>query len=235
MGRPPRHPPRSPEMMAHLTRALLEDPRVNGRLHHVQPMGQEWSGIDASFLSGTWSPAPDGESVTPADVDFGRHAGLYRRGVEEGPPAPGPGRVVLDRLERDWQWVLSVCRAEMCHGDLHMSNVVSRTPPPEGRALLIDYTPQAMPWAFEAAYCQMLNSIDRQRVGYTGLVAKMAAQRTAHGPESCPPADLPRLSTILLAWYALRQWPISPYRHVIPDYVHEIRRYIEESAALSAS
>jgi hypothetical protein len=169
-------------------------------------------------------------AVTAADVDFARHAAAIRRGLDAAPPAAAAAAAVVGGLEADWAWVSAVCRTELCHGDLHMTNVVSRTGPPEGRALLIDPAPQPIPWAFEPAYCQVLNSTDRTRIGYTGLVAKMAAVRTRLGLETGDAGDLDRLSAIVLAWQALRLWALVPERHTIADYVAETARYLEEAA-----
>jgi hypothetical protein len=114
-----------------------------------------------------------------------------------------------------------------------MANVVTRTPPPTpGAALLIDPAPAAQPWAFDAAWPQVLNSIDRGRPGYTRLVPRMAAIRAAHGLEACAGADLDRLATVTLGWFAIWLWGLTPERHAIPDYAAETRRYVEESAAL---
>jgi hypothetical protein len=136
-------------------------------------------------------------------------------------------------MDADWAWVGAVCRTELCHGDLHMTNAVCRTGPPEGRALLIDYAVRPIPWAFEPAYCQVLNSIDRARVGYRGLVAAMAAVREEIGLGSCAAADLERLSAVVMAWQALRLWALLPQRHGIADFTAETGRYLEEAAALT--
>jgi hypothetical protein len=170
--------------------------------------------------------------VGAADVDRGRFAAAVQRGLDAGPPASAAAATVVDRLEADWAWVSAAARTELCHGDLHMTNAVSRTGPPEGRALLIDHAPHAIPWAFEPAYCQVLNSIDRGRVGYRGLVRLMAAVRDRLGLETCAEGDLDRLSAIVLAWQALRLWALVPQRHAIPDYRAETARYLEEAAAL---
>lgn len=123
--------------------------------------------------------------------------------------APGPAASLLESLDHDWGFVCEACPPEICHGDLHMANVLSRTPPPQlSDAVLIDFEPSSMPWAFEAAYCQVLNS-DPARVGWQGLVRLMAERRDALGlPTISSDAHLKRVEAITLGWYALRMWSI---------------------------
>lgn len=160
-------------------------------------------------------------------------AATVRRSLERGMalPPPGPAALVLGRFEDDWAFVARVCAPEICHGDLHMANALCRTPPPgPGRAVLIDPAPAIQPWAFDAAWAQVLNSIDRRRVGYTGLVPRMAARRAACGLPTCDGPSLPRLALVTLGWFALVAWGLSPDRHTILDYRTETQRYLEESA-----
>ena len=89
--------------------------------------------------------------VGPADVPLAWHFDRVRRAVTNDPPAPGPAGRVADRLADDWAWVLSVCRVEFAHGDLHLNNAVWRKSPPDpdAKALLVDYWPNPAPWATE--------------------------------------------------------------------------------------
>jgi hypothetical protein len=152
-------------------------------------------------------------------------------GIALDPPGPVDG--VLERFEKDFDWVASVCGYEVCHGDLHMCNALVRTPPPQpSAAVLIDCQPIIQPWAFNAAYLQVLNSIDLSRVGYADLVPKMSRIRARYAMPSVEWCDLERLSVICLGWFAIRMWGLSLDRHSIPDYRAQTRRYISESAAL---
>lgn len=120
--------------------------------------------------------------------------------------APGPVDAVLERFEEDWHFVNRVCEPEICHGDLHMGNVLMRTLAPEvSPALLIDFEPCRMPWVFDAAYPQVLNS-DPARAGWRGMPEQMADHRRVQGLPVCADEDLARAATIALAWYALRMW-----------------------------
>jgi hypothetical protein len=149
---------------------------------------------------------------------------------------PGPAAVLLHRVEQDFAWVASVCSVEVCHGDVHMCNALTRTPPPEqGSALLIDCQARRQPWAFDAAYAQVLNSLDRRRVGYTDLVQTMALLPARQGLPTCNGPDLAMLAQITLARFAARLWSLCPERHSIADYRDETERYITEGAAAAPS
>jgi hypothetical protein len=201
------------------------------------PLGPAWRGHEFSMLL---EAAVTFQAAARAIVP--RHlarmtAPLLRQWLESGLAAapPGPGDVMLSRLEQDFAWVASVCTREICHGDVHMCNALTRTPPPApGSALLIDCQPRRQPWAFDAAYLQVLNSIDRRRTGYTALVHTMAHLRSLRGLPVCTGRDLDVLARITLAWFAIRLWGLCPDRHMIPDYRHETERYIAEGAALPA-
>ncbi len=147
-------------------------------------------------------PAGPHSATTADDV-----ADWIRSAILRG--APGPAASLLESLDDDWRFVSDVCPPEICHGDLHMANVLSRTPSPQlSDAVLIDFEPSLMPWAFEAAYCQVLNS-DPDRVGWRGLVPIMAERRAAIGlPTVSSHTDLKRVEAVTLGWYALRMWSI---------------------------
>ena len=158
-------------------------------------------------------------------------ASLLRRWLDVGVTAhpPGPVAIVLDRLDTDWTWLIATCALEVCHGDVHLCNVLARTPPPNrSDALLIDCQPIMQPWAFDAAYPQILNSIDRRRQGYRDLVPKLACMRAAYGLPSCAAHDVQRVARMALTWFAIRLWGLTPDRHTIADYRTQTERYIHE-------
>ena len=138
-------------------------------------------------------------TVTASEVE-----GWLRQALPLAPP--GPALALIDRFEADWDFVCCACDFEICHGDLHMSNAVMRVPPTQpGTALLIDIGAVRMPWAFDAAYPQILNS-EPERGGCRGLVQRMASLRRRRGMAVPSEPDLERLSAITLGWLALRQW-----------------------------
>ncbi len=197
------------------------------------PLGPEWNGNEF-------------EMVLDAAVRFqraARHveplhtmrmdAALLRHRLQVGVDAmpPGPVALVMDRLEADWEWIASVCAFEACHADVHMCNALTRTPPPQpSDVLLIDCQPLVQPWAFDAARLQVLNSIDRNRVGYRALVFKMARIRSIYGLSSCAGRDLAKVARLALGWFAIRLWGLTPDRHTIADYRAETERYIAACA-----
>jgi Ser/Thr protein kinase RdoA (MazF antagonist) len=159
-----------------------------------------------------------------------------RRALTCDPPTPGPRESlerVCGRLERDWEWVLSVCRVELCHGDLHLANAVWRTLPsqPDSRALLLDHAPYAMPWALEAAYCQAIYWGGWTRHPYYETPThEMAALRAAQGLEVPAPADVDRLAMLCVAWQAMRLWPTTTRYHGWARYEAAVTRWIEQAA-----
>lgn len=199
------------------------------------PLGPGWKGdefvmlLDAAVRFQRAAGNIEARHVATFNVDMLRS--WLEVGIALDPPGPVDG--VLERFETDFAWVASVCGYEVCHGDVHMCNALSRTPPPlSSAAVLIDCQPIIQPWVFDAAYPQVLNSIDTSRVGYADLVPKMSRIRARYGMPSVEGCDLERLSVICLGWFAIRMWGLSPDRHSIPDYRAETQRYISESAAL---
>jgi hypothetical protein len=199
------------------------------------PLGPPWQGDEFEMLleagvrfqkAARRAPSGHFREVDRAEVRHRLEQGL-------GHDPPGPAGQVLSRLDHDWEWVVKVCPPEICHGDLHLANALSRTPPPtSSQALLIDPAPAFQPWSFDAARAQILNSIDRGRAGYTHLVERMAALRETQGLATCRGIDLTRLAAISLGWFAIVVWGRAPWRHSNPDYISETRRYIEESVSL---
>jgi hypothetical protein len=152
------------------------------------------------------------------------------RWLQEALPSqpPGPVQALIDRLDGHFSWVEAHCETVTCHGDLHMCNGVTRTPPPEGKVLLIDFAVCRQPWAFEAARLQVLNSLDPSRPGFRNLVHKMADVRQRCGLSTC--SDLDSLSRITLAWYAVQMWHLIPERRPDPAYRKLIHAYIRDGA-----
>lgn len=207
---------------------------VMERVEHG-PLGPDWNGDEFEMLlEAAVRFQRAARMIEPRHIII-LDASTFRRWVEVGLPLvpPGPVTEVMQRFEQDWTWISSVCQLEVCHGDVHMCNVLTRTPAPcRGDGLLIDCQPVVQPWVFDAAYPQILNSVDRSRIGYTDLVPRMAHLRSAYGMSSCEGPDLEGLACISLAWYAIRMWGLCPDRHALADYRHETERYITASAAI---
>lgn len=185
------------------------------------PLGLEWNGHEfPMLLDAAVRFQRAARRVVPLNIAR-MDVSLLRRRLQPGVAAapPGPVATVMDRLEADWEWVASTCALGVCHADIHMCNALTRTPPPQmSDVLLIDCQPIVQPWAFDAARLQVLNSIDRDRVGYRGLVQEMARIRSAYGLPSCEGGDLEKVARLALAWFAIRLWGLTPGRHTIADY-----------------
>lgn len=155
---------------------------------------------------------------------------------------PGPLQRVLDRLDADWTWVNAHCGQEVCFGDLTMGNAATPAPPELLTAVrsadcaatpalssetiyLIDPLPRIAPWAYDAAYCQALDANSDVR-----MIQRMAAARQALGLPVPNPADLERLSTILMAWLGAQRWWSTAFRREDPAWCAQIQRYMEQAA-----
>jgi hypothetical protein len=157
------------------------------------------------------------------------------KGIAAG--APGPAAEVLRRLPSDWAWLVATCGMERCHGDLHLSNVLMRrTGRRRWQGVLIDFETSVMPWPFDAALPQILNSEPGRR-GCRHLVAKMARLRRAYGLAVPDERALNRVSTVVLGWFALREWWLvgpdpDPAWRAREVWTAENERYIKRLAAL---
>jgi hypothetical protein len=195
------------------------------------PLGPEWNGREFTMvLDAAVRFQRAARRVEPLHIER-MDTSLLRRRLQVGVAAapPGPVAAVMDRLDDDWEWISATCGIETCHADIHMCNALTRTPPPQqSDVLLIDCQPIIQPWAFDAARLQVLNSIDRDRVGYRGCVQKMAQIRSTHGLPSCEGRDLTKVARLTLAWFAIRLWGLTPNRHTIADYRAETERYITD-------
>jgi hypothetical protein len=54
----------------------------------------------------------------------------------------------------------------------------------------------------------------------------MAALREGAGLPTCRGADLERLASVSLGWFAVRAWGLLPERQAIPGYAEETRRHV---------
>ncbi len=131
-----------------------------------------------------------------------------RRELEEGcrKNPPGDWRRVLAHAEQDQSWLSQAFAFEVCHGDLHVGNALTRTAPPNGPALLIDLNPVLQPWIFDAAWVEVCQWKDLLRRGPEHTVQYLADRRLALGLD-VPPVDvLEKAGRIALSWFAIRSW-----------------------------
>jgi Ser/Thr protein kinase RdoA (MazF antagonist) len=157
----------------------------------------------------------------------------FRRALDRGAErkAPGPVDRVLKAFDPQWDWLAGTCPIEICHGDFHLGNALSRHPAPHGPAVLIDFSPVYQPWCFDAAYLQALTVGDRNRKNRSNLVKRMARLREGFGLSTIEDDDLDRLEKLTVGWFALTQW--QPARQsYLPDYTTETAHLIQQCAAL---
>jgi len=119
---------------------------------------------------------------------------------------PGDWRGVQDHAEEDHAWLLQNCPFEVCHGDLHVGNALSRTPPPDGTALLIDLNPVLQPWVFDAAWVEVCAWGDHRRRGTGYTIRQLAERRSSLGLPALPADVQEKAGRIALAWLAMRLW-----------------------------
>ncbi len=125
---------------------------------------------------------------------------------------PGDLDQALADADQGWAFVTGQCGITANHGDVHFANVVARTR--VDTALLIDVTPIATVWAWDAACLQIVN-------GHPGMVHELARARNALGLRTAD--DLERVERFVLGWVAALWWRIAPWRHDLPGW----RQYVE--------
>ena len=156
-----------------------------------------------------------------------------RRAIELGSKggAPGPVDAILERLEPSWQSVVASCGTEVCHGDLHLGNGLTRVRPPSGPVVLIDFSPVRQPWCFDAAYLEALNSGDPSRPNAVGIVARTAGRRRAMGLSVPDRSAVERASALALGWFAISHWSNDRDRQ-LPTYREWATRAVRAAAAV---
>lgn len=125
---------------------------------------------------------------------------------EDSKHPPGDWRSVRDHAEEDYAWLLRNCPFEVCHGDLHVGNALSRTPPPDGTVLLIDLNPILQPWVFDAAWVEVCAWSDHRRRGTGYTIRQLADRRSSQGLPALPADVQEKAGCIALAWLAMRLW-----------------------------
>jgi hypothetical protein len=195
--------------------------------NHFEP---RWEGNDAAMMEAAarWQLAT---KDLPGDnafiVDETEVRGLITRWADSSVPAPR--EAVVDRLLADWAFVLEHCVLENTFGDLHYGNAMTRTLPPEQRAVLFDPIPRFAPWPFDAAYFEVL--CGRSGVDNVRLLAESRHKRGLSVPE---PAVIERLGILFRAWMALMWWDIGPFMRSDPAWAPRVRDLVHALLALPA-
>ncbi len=195
------------------------------------PLGPLWKGNEFEFLL----QAGVEFQLVARDISDAHLPHMSRKsllqhlqhGVSYNPP--GPATALLAHFDDDFDWFANNCEWETCHGDLHLCNGLTRNAPPCGPAVLIDYQPIHQPWAFDAAYLQLLNSIDPNRAGCKELIPRMAAMRKVNGMATN--GDVEKIARLALGWFAIWRWGCDVDRQEIDGYRLSTQGYIEEALA----
>ncbi len=221
-------PPIERDCLVHLQRSNDVAPRLFGhgqslngydlawvvmeRLPHG-PLGSAWEGAEFDLLcqavGGFYAATADMPvHGQPRDKDWPAILEAARRNITEDHDV---------RHEQRWKNALKKCHKALegwieawqqrpcdqwCHGDLHLGNAMTRTLPPDGPALLLDFA-EAHPgcWVEDAVYFEHLYWARRAKLGGRKLCSLIARQRKALGLEV--DADWPRLAGIKRALLAM--------------------------------
>lgn len=107
------------------------------------------------------------------------------------------------RKIKNWLKVLEdEPQTHWCHGDLHLGNALSRVPPPDGPALLIDFAcVHTGHWLSDAVYLEHLFWARRDRLEGRKICSMIAKQRKKQGLKVC--ADWPKWAKIRRALLAI--------------------------------
>ena len=164
---------------------------VMERLAHG-PLGATWQGAAFDLLieaAGRFYAAAEAHPLTgtPREVDWPKVCDQARRAVRTHSLADGQRwNNALKKAQKklkDWLAVWNDRPIQnWCHGDLHLGNGMTRTPAPQGPALLIDYA-QTRPghWVEDAVYFEHLFWGRRERLEGRKLCRQLAHERKNPG------------------------------------------------------
>lgn len=144
---------------------------------------------------------------------------------------PGDWRGVLAHAGEDYAWLQQACSFEVCHGDLHVGNALSRTPPPDGIALLIDLNPILQPWVFDAAWVEVCGWGEYARRGMGHTIRGLADRRNGLGLDVLSADVQEKAGRIALGWLAIRIWD-PDHLEFMPGFKEAIEAYINSAATV---
>ncbi len=229
------------------------DEREPGLSPEVFMSGKELTGVDVNWLvlehlpysvntlqweGNEWRMMAEAaarfqHAVQGMDTDKAEKARLegvqyHLRWLRRALDADGP-KELLDlttRAEVDWAYVAKVCPPQICFGDLHFGNALSRTPPPgPGKVVLVDPIPRVQPWIFDAVYCQTRYT-DRD----VRLANHLADAREQFGMASAKGQEFERATKIMSGWAAAQWWGKGVWRRESSFWVAQTQSYIQAAA-----
>lgn len=196
-------------------------------------IGPAWAGrqtdmlLDAvaTFYQAAQSVSPQHISLLPIDeVQWWLTEGCLKN-------PSGDWRDVLAHAEEDYSWLLQACEFEVCHGDLHVGNALSRTPPPNGTALLIDLNPLLQPWVFDAAWVEVCAWGDYSWRGTGYTIRQLAERRRGSGLDVLSADVQEKAGRIALGWLAIRVWD-PDHLEFMPGFKEAMEAYINSGATV---
>lgn len=166
------------------------------RLPHG-PLGSAWNGHEFDLLleaAGRFYAAAAHVPVEnlPPEKDWHAAYELSRRHIEKHDLGNEQRwKVALKAAHKKLDGWLKLWaqrpRNTWCHGDLHLANGLTRVPPPDGPAVLIDYA-EVRPgcWVEDAIYFEYLFWARRQRLAGRRLCSQLAHELKKHGLDPHP-------------------------------------------------
>lgn len=191
------------------------------------PLDKAWAGAAIDFLidtAGRFFAAVDTFDVdtAPPQKDWDAVFRLAQRNIKAHSLAhEHRWRQALKNAQRKIDSWLHVWRArdvcQWCHGDLHLSNAMTRREPPHGPAVLLDMARiHAGHWVEDAVYFEHLYWSAPGRLAGRKVCSQLAKARRAHGLSDDD--DWPRLAQIRRALLAVSTPAMleheGPPRHV---------------------
>ncbi len=114
---------------------------------------------------------------------------------------------------------------QWCHGDLHLGNAMTRLPPPQGPAVLIDFAVvHPGHWVEDAVYFEHLYWSRPDRLGGRKFCKAIAHERKQHGVKVDP--DWSRLASVMRALFAMST-PVMLEQVGDPRHVHAALEVLE--------
>jgi hypothetical protein len=183
---------------------------VMARLPHG-PLGPLWHGAEFDLLAeaaGRFYAAAASYPVDapPRTEDWPSILRRARQAVHEhSVPKEQRWNKALKGLQKASKTLLAKWDArpvdQWCHGDLHLANAMTRSPPPDGPAVLFDLAEvHAGHWVEDAVYFEHLFWGHESHLAGRDVVKMISRQRKAHGLAA--ESDWPRLANMRRALLA---------------------------------
>lgn len=195
-------------------------------------IGPDWEGRQSGMLLDAVAAFYQAAQSVPTHHVSPLPLAEVKRWVDGGSKnPPGDWRGVRDHAGEDYAWLQRSCPFEVCHGDLHVGNALSRTPPPDGIALLIDLNPILQPWVFDAAWVEVCAWSDHRRRGTGYTIRRLAERRSRLGLPALPADVQEKAGRIALGWLAICLWD-PDHLEFMPGHKEATEAHIDSGATV---